>query len=166
MVALLVAAMAQPVWARPVDTHATLFLVDRSASIGPGAIEEQEAYIADALERARPEDRSGVMVFGAEAKVDTPLAAGRQPGPIRTEVDDSATDMATAMRAAATLLPTEGSRRVVVLSDLVPTTGDVGAVADELAAEGIAVDVVPVGGDTIGRCRARRCEGTGHGEAR
>ena len=147
MVVLLVAAMAQPVWARPVDTHATLFLVDRSASIGAGAIEQQEAYIAEALEQARPDDRSGVMVFGAEARVDTPLAAGRVPGSIRTVVDDSATDLATAMRAAATLLPTEGSRRVVVLSDLVPTTGDAGAVAEELAAEGIAVDVVAVGGD-------------------
>jgi uncharacterized membrane protein len=147
MVVLLVAALAQPVWARPVDTHATLFLVDRSASIGQAAIEDQEAYIAEALGEARPEDRSGVMVFGAEARVDTPLAAGRQPTSVRTEVDDSATDVATALRAAATLLPTEGSRRIVVLSDLVPTSGDAGTVADELAAEGIAVDVVAVGGD-------------------
>ena len=35
----------------------------------------------------------------------------------------------------------------MVLSDLVPTTGDAAAVAGELAAEGIAVDVVMVGGD-------------------
>ena len=39
-------------------------------------------------------------------------------------------------------MPSEGSRRVVLLTDLVPTTGDARAAARRLAEAGIAVDVV------------------------
>ena len=47
-----------------------------------------------------------------------------------------------ALRGAAAVLPTEGSRRIVVLTDAVETTGNARAAARELADQGIAVDVV------------------------
>jgi uncharacterized membrane protein len=143
-VSLLVLVLAQPLLVRRVDDRSVLFLFDRSDSIGPTARSEQEAVLAAALAAARTVDRSAVAVFGAEMAVDASLAQGRTPAPILATVDGSATDLGGALRAGAALLPTEGSRRIVVLSDLVETTGDARAAARELEELGIAVDVVPL----------------------
>ncbi len=143
-VTALIAAAAGPILQLPGDDRTVLFLVDRSASIGPQARTSQETVIGEALRSARPGDRSAVMVFGADARVDSALATGRTEVQIRTVVDDSATDLGGALRAAAALLPTAGSRRIVVLSDMVETTGTARSVVSELAERSIAVDVVPV----------------------
>lgn len=138
----LVLAAAQPILARSVDERSVLFLLDRSASISAGGLEAQEEFLTTALEEARIDSRTAVAVFGRDARLDSAFTAGRQPGPIRTVPDDSATDLATALDSVASLLPTEGSRRVVVITDLVPTTGDARAAVRRLAEQGIAVDLV------------------------
>lgn len=141
-VGLLVAALAQPLLVRAVDDRAVLFLLDRSDSVSAGARELQEEIIAEALAAGRIVDRSGVAVFGTEMLVDQALSAGRTPVRVLTAVDGSATDLGGALRAAGSLLPTEGSRRIVVLTDLVETTGSAREVARQLAESGVAVDVV------------------------
>jgi Mg-chelatase subunit ChlD len=144
---LLVLAAAQPVLGLSVDRRTVLFLVDRSASIGAEARAAQEVFLAESFGSGRPDDQTGVVVFGADVRVDSALTLGRRPAPILTEVDGSATDLAGALRSAASLLPSEGSRRVVVLTDLVETTGDARRAAIELADQGITVDVVAL--DTL-----------------
>jgi len=142
-VALIVVAAAQPTFALEVPERAVLFVLDRSASIPTAARTDQEALVADALGESRPGDLAGVAVFGEALKVDTSLAQDRRPEPVRTTVKDGATDLAAALRAAAVLLPTEGSRRIVLFTDGVETQGDARAAAADLAEQGIAVDVVP-----------------------
>ncbi len=153
VVTLLGVSLAGPLWVRPVDEVSVFFVVDRSASIPTDARAAQDAYLAEALSDTGPQVRSGVLVFGADARVDVALRAGRTTAGISTVVDDSATDLASALRATGALLPTEGSRRVVVLTDAVPTTGDARLAATELAEAGVAVDVVVVstgrGEDTL-----------------
>ena len=141
--ALVIVAAAQPTFALEVPERAVLFLLDRSASIPSAARAEQEALVAAALDESRPGDLAGVAIFGDGLKVDTALAQDRRPEPVRTTVEDSATDLAAALRAAAVLLPTEGSRRIVVFTDGVETEGDARSAAADLAEQGIAVDVVP-----------------------
>jgi hypothetical protein len=145
-VTLLVAALAQPLLVRAVDERTVLFLLDRSDSISAGARELQEEIIAEALAAGRIVDRSGVAVFGTEMLVDQSLSAGRTPMKVLTDVDGSATDLGGALLAAGSLLPTEGSRRIVVLTDLVETTGSAREVARQLAESGVAVDVVTLEG--------------------
>ncbi len=146
-VGLLVAAAAGPILQLRSDDRTVLFLVDRSASIGGPARDLQESIIDAALAAARPSDRSGVMVFGGDARIDSALAVGRTGVDLRTVVDDSATDLGGALRAAGAVLPTGGSRRIVVLSDMVDTAGDARTAAGELADQAIAVDVIRVAGD-------------------
>jgi uncharacterized membrane protein len=142
---LLVAALAAPLVSLGATDRAVLFLVDRSASISADGAAAADAYIAAALDAGAPVHRSGVAVFARSAVVDAPLAQGRQPAVIRAEVDASATDIASALRSAASLLPSEGSRRIVLISDGIPTMGDTRAAAEEMAALGIAVDIVDLG---------------------
>ncbi|MGH8957962.1 MAG: VWA domain-containing protein, partial [Acidimicrobiia bacterium] len=141
-VTALVLAAAQPVLTRAVDERSILFLLDRSASISAGGLEAQAEFLATALEEAGVNSRTAIAVFGRNAQLDSAFTTGREPGPIRTTPDTSATDLATALDAVGSLLPTEGSRRVVVLTDLVPTTGDARAAARRLAEQGVAIDVV------------------------
>lgn len=140
--ALLITAAAQPIVTRQVDDRSVLFLLDRSASISAEAATEQESFLASALEVARVESRTAIAVFGRDTRLDSAFSAGRFPAPIRTFPDDSATDMAGALEAAAALMPSEGSRRIVLITDLVPTTGDVRPAVRRLAEQGIAVDVI------------------------
>lgn len=139
---LLVTAAAQPILYRTVEDRSVLFLLDRSASISADSAADQEAYLAAALETARADYRTAVAVFGRDLRLDRAFANGRVPAPVLTQVDDSSTDIAGALEAAAALLPSEGSRRIVLITDLVPTTVDPRPAARRLAEQGVAVDIV------------------------
>jgi uncharacterized membrane protein len=139
---LLVAAAAQPIVVRSVTDRSVMFLLDRSASISAAARDDQLAFVAAALDEAGTEVRTAVAVFGADLKLDSSFTLDRGSIAVQTTVDEAATDLATALRGAAALMPSEGSRRVVVLTDMVTTTGDARAAARELADQGIAVDVI------------------------
>jgi Mg-chelatase subunit ChlD len=139
---LVVLAAAQPTFALEVPERTVLFVLDRSASIPAAARSAQEGSVAEALDASRPGDVTGVAVFGEELKIDAALAQDRRPEPVRTTVKDAATDLAAALRSAAVLLPTEGSRRIVLFTDGVETEGDGRSAAADLAEQGIAVDVV------------------------
>ncbi|HEX2152982.1 MAG TPA: VWA domain-containing protein [Acidimicrobiia bacterium] len=141
-VVLLVVAAAGPFLERSVSTRSVLFMLDRSESIGAESRQAQEDFLADALDSAQPPQRAGIAVFGNGVRLDRAVGPVRPFDSIRTEVDGAATDLAGALVAAGSLLPTEGSRRVVVLTDGVPTSTGVEAAAERLADEGIPVDFV------------------------
>lgn len=139
---LLVLAAAAPILNRAVEDRHVLFLLDRSASISSEARALQEQYLAAALDQGRPADRSAIAVFGSELRLESAFTPGRLFAPILTEVDGSASDLAGALRGAAALMPSEGSRRIIVLTDLVATGADPREVVTQLEEAGIAVDVV------------------------
>jgi len=141
-VALLVLALVQPLLVRSSSQRTVLFLLDRSSSITAAAQLEQEDYVRRAIESAGTEDLAAVAVFGKELRLDAALTSDPTFDEVRTIVDSTSTDLAAALRGAAAVLPTEGSRRIVVLTDTVETTGNARAAATELADQGIAVDVL------------------------
>src|SRR5690606_40488998 len=122
---------------------------DRSCSLAPSAPPETHTLslhdalpITAALAGAQPPARAGVAVFGSEVRLNRAVGPVRPFDGIRTEVEGSATDLTSALTVASSLLPSEGSRRVVVLTDAVPTSSGLAAAAERLAGEGIAVDFV------------------------
>ncbi|HUO46444.1 MAG TPA: VWA domain-containing protein [Acidimicrobiia bacterium] len=139
---LLVGAAAQPILYRSVDDRSVMFLLDRSASISADSAAAQEEYLEAALTEARADYRTAVAVFGRDLRLDSAFSDGRIHAPVLTLVDDSSTDIAGALESAAALLPSEGSRRIVLITDLVTTTVDPRPAARRLAEQGIAVDVV------------------------
>lgn len=141
-VTLLVLALTQPLLVRSSSERSVLFLLDRSSSVTADARAAQEAFVIRALESSGDEDSAAVAVFGGELRLDTALSSNPAFDEVRTIVDSSSTDLAGALRGAAAVLPTEGSRRIVVLTDAVETTGNARSAARELADQGIAVDVI------------------------
>ena len=143
-VLVLVLALAQPLVVRASPDKSVLFLLDRSSSINAAARELQDAFVAEAIATAGEQDQTAVAVFGKDLRLDEALAVRQTFDTVRTVVDASATDLGSALRGAAVVLPTEGSRRIVVLTDAVETAGDARAAVRELVDLGIAVDVIEV----------------------
>ena len=141
-VGLALLALAQPVLSLPQRQRTVLLTLDRSLSMGSESRMRQEELVTAALPHAGADDLVGLMVFGSEARVDTALTTGRELLPVRSVVDGSASEVGSALRAAAALLPTAGARRVVLMSDMAATGGEVREVIEELAEAGVAVDVV------------------------
>jgi len=141
---LLVAGLAQPEWARRASQRTVLFVLDRSASVTEEGRRFQQDFLSAALTDSQPDQVAGVAVFGRELRLDAALAGGRSPLVVRTVVDDGATNLEGALLASAAVLPSEGSRRVILLTDGVETEGDARRAIQTLTELGIAVDVVPL----------------------
>lgn len=139
---LLIVALAQPSISFGSDQRTVVFLLDRSASIDPTARSAQESYVREALSLQGSLDRSGVAVFGADVKLDSAVSEQTTLGDLTTVIDDSATDIGGALTALGAVLPTEGSRRIVLITDGTDTAGNAREASAILGEDGIAVDVV------------------------
>ena len=141
IVTALIAALSGPSWLGETTKTAVIFLRDVSASITPASREQAGAFIAESVEHHTAE--SGEIDFARDIAVLRPVGS---PGPadfLLNVLDDTATNLAEALRLAAALLPTDQAGRIVLLSDGDFTTGDAPArVAQELIRRGIQVDVV------------------------
>ena len=141
-VAMALLALAQPLLTLPQQQKAVLFVLDRSLSMVSESRIEQERLVSESLKNAGEDDLAGLVVFGSTARMDTALTTDRELLPVRSVVDSSATELGGALRASAALLPTAGSRRVVLMSDMADTGGQVREAVEELAEAGVAVDLV------------------------
>ena len=72
LIAALVLALAGARIVRDTSALTTVFLLDRSESIGPEARGRAEAFVRAALDAMRPGDRAAVVTFGADALVECP----------------------------------------------------------------------------------------------
>ncbi|MGH9135513.1 MAG: VWA domain-containing protein [Acidimicrobiales bacterium] len=140
--ALLVTAIVNPTVRRPAERVATVFVVDGSASIGAAGAAAAEQFVNDALAERPGSSLAGMVVFGAEARVDHVMDEADSFGGPTAVIDRSATDVEAGLRLGAALLPSDARRRVVLVSDGRPTAGDVIDEIKELEAAGIPVDVV------------------------
>lgn len=134
-----------------VHDQAVAFLLDASRStlgLGP----EIEEWTRQALRHRRPTDEAAVIVFGSEAMIDMPSTDSPSWNRIESITGADHTDIESALRLAAAILPPTKRRRVVLISDGRETTGDARAAAASLKASGIRVDVIgvdPVKGNDV-----------------
>ena len=149
LVILIAAALAEVQLVRTSNRVAVLYVVDRSASVPAAKSQSVIDFIQQSTQRqasARHEDRSGVIVFGREAAVETPpLTGGKHlPSHFESEVDGDATNLAAALRLAQAVFPADAAKRVVIISDGNENAGDGRAQAQQLADLGIGIDVMPL----------------------
>lgn len=127
----------------------TVFVLDASDSI----LAEQKSYgeqvINEAITGMEPGDRAAIVVFGADALVER-LAEDLR----NTQVDISSvpvttrTDIASALQLAQALLPPEGAKRIVLLSDGRQNVGEAIEQAELLASGQVELRYVPLGKTT------------------
>jgi uncharacterized membrane protein len=146
VMSLVVASLAEPqiVWKN--DRLTTLYLVDLSQSVPREKIEPMLNFVRQStLEHRGPEDLTGMIVFGKNARVEVP------PGPaeirflgVESSLDTDNTDLAGALRLAMGSFPEDSARRIVLISDGNQNRGNAFEQALQAKAQNIQIDVLPV----------------------
>ena len=101
--------------------------------------------IATEVVEAQPNGTElGVVIVGANARVDAAVREELEWSAPGIELEGSATDLAAGLRVAGALAPSDRARRAVLISDGRPTIGDARQEAARLADAGIRLDYIPV----------------------
>ncbi len=142
---LLILALSGPEMRSAKEGLCTIFVLDRSDSVREEDRAASQRFVEDALSKMRPGDLAGVVVFGKDAAVDAAPGSMRSLGRVLSVVDGTESDLASAVRLASAAFPDGKARRIVLLSDGNETTGEVSGAVHAAAADGVQVDVVPLG---------------------
>ena len=124
---------------------AVVFLLDSSDSVSPAQRQRGLDFIAQALEGMGPDDRAALVLFGADALVERPLSNDPRLAVVASVPRTYQTNIEEAVRLGLALFPSGAARRLVLLSDGRPTTGDAESAVRLARAQGAQVDVVPLG---------------------
>ncbi|MFO0342114.1 MAG: VWA domain-containing protein [Planctomycetota bacterium] len=146
---LLVLALAEMSWQKRTDQLTVIYLLDQSESIPVAKRSAMLKFVFESVARHRREkDKAGVVIFGANARIEAPPYEGQLPliGELESDLAlrTDATNLEAALKLAKASLPEDSAGRIVVVSDGNENLGDGLTVARGLAADGIGVDVVPI----------------------
>ena len=122
---------------------ATVFVLDRSDSVG--RLGETSGLTASqrAADAAPDDARLGVVVSGDGARIEQLLVPTEQVTSLSSStIDGDRSDLAAGLRLASAVLPDDAKRRVVIVSDGRQTVGDAEAEARLLGESGIPIDYI------------------------
>ncbi len=126
----------------PAKKLGVVFVLDRSASVPEASRAAALSFVQNASEAMREGDQAAVVVVGDGAMIESEPAADFSLAAVESRVSPHQTDLASGLRLAEALMPSEYTRRVVVLSDGEETRGDAVAQAAS-AAEDVELWTVP-----------------------
>ena len=139
---LLALALASPQIRWRNEGVTTIFVMDVSDSM-PEALRDTAAKFVDsAFRKAGSKDKVGLVVFGRQPSVELLPRSTATLGAIRSVIDGSGSDVASAVRLGSALLQAGSDRRIVVLTDGNETQGDAVEAVRAIAADGVVVDAV------------------------
>ncbi len=141
LVIILVLAIAAPSILLPIGANTTWVLLDVSDSTATAQADIQQR-LAQAFVQIPDGEQAGVIAFGANAMVETPLSDEGAFSGVRTAVSPEGSDLSGALQLAGALIPAESAGRIVVISD--GQTDDAKAAGASLAARGIVVDALQI----------------------
>jgi len=122
---------------------AVVFLVDVSDSMPQQAIESEVGFISAALKSMSADDKSAIILFGADALVERPMSSLNELASITSVPITNQTDLAEAIQLGLALFPSGYAKRMVILSDGAETTGDALNAAKFASASDVQIVVVP-----------------------
>jgi len=145
IVTALVLALAGLQLLRPMQGMNVFFLLDRSDSIPSTQQDLARAYVTKSAAEKKKADKTGMIVFGSEANIETTANTAVEDAKIYAVVATERTDIAGAIRLGTAAFPETGQKRLVLMSDGNENIGD--AMGAVLAARqlGVTMDVVPMG---------------------
>ncbi len=130
---------------KPLEGMTVFFMLDRSQSVPSPQQETARAYVNQAARDKKPNDLAGVLVFGADAAIETRPNAQVDLRQIQAVVGPERTDIASAIRLGAAAFPETGQKRLVLLSDGNENVGDALPALAAARPLGVSLDVLPLG---------------------
>jgi len=150
LLSILALAIAGMSWKRERPEVATIFALDSSDSMREG-LPAAAALARESARAMQPGDRVGIVQFGREALVEEPLREELPEVALASRPASDGSDLISALRLCRALLPGEGRRRIVVVTDGAVDGADATSTEDPVAAlralrdEGVDVLLVPGG---------------------
>ena len=121
----------------------TLYLVDVSDSVAPEQRAAALEFIRQSLKSKRGKDAGGLIVFGKDSYLETPPTPDFTTQGFHASVQGGATDIASALRTAASSFPEGSGRKIVLFTDGNENSGSAAAEVATLRAQGVVVDIAP-----------------------
>jgi uncharacterized membrane protein len=132
-------------WRERNDSMNVLFVVDRSLSIPQDEQEKARIYANSAASEKRPNDRTGVIVFGADAGIELMPNTAMEWGKYQAVIDQNASRLGNAVRLATAAFPEGGQKKLVLLTDGNTDHGDAREAVIDARTQDVTVDVIPLG---------------------
>ena len=142
IVTLVVLALAGAQLRQSTDRLAVIFLVDVSDSMGTD-FSAQADFIRAAVENKAIDDEVGIVLFGANALPERTLSNLGEIVDFTSDPDTTQTNFAAAINLALSMFSDNTAKRIVVLSDGIPTSGNALQAAELAAASGVEISYVP-----------------------
>jgi len=134
------------------SSQSLIVTADLSASV-QNAQDTELATIQRILALRHGDNRAGVVAFGRDPQVELNASTDPQFSAFQSQPNAHYTDLASALQLAASILPGDTRRHVVLVSDGRSNLGDAVGEARLLRAEGVRVDTVainvPVGAEVL-----------------
>ena len=140
----------------PTDRLTVVAAIDTSPSIDPAGRAWAQRYLAQIQQHLGPGDELAVLAFGDRVEL---LRAPGSPTGVPDELPaltTPATDVGAALDAAMALLPADGARRVLLVTDGNETRGDSERRIPWLRAAGVRVDAAVPPHDEVSDVRVER----------
>jgi uncharacterized membrane protein len=138
-------AMAGLQLKKPLEGLNVFFMLDRSQSVPSPQQDSGRAYINEAAKDKKQNDLAGVLVFGADAAIETRPNKQVDLRQIQAVVGAERTDIAGAIRLGTAAFPENGQKRLVLLSDGNENVGDAMSALAAARPLGVTMDVLPLG---------------------
>ncbi len=129
----------------PNDHLSVLYLLDVSDSIQKTQQQAAVNLIQQSIKAKPADDLAGLIVFGKNALVETPLSATPEVDAIQSVPGTSQTDIGEAMNLAQALFPSDTAKRIVLLSDGKNNQGSMHAAIQVAITNGIDLMQIPIG---------------------
>lgn len=145
LLALIVLALAGIQLRRPIDQLTTVFVLDVSDSISAEAQQRGETIIRQAVDAMPEGDQAAIVVYGKDALVERLATKEQALADLTSAPVTSQTNIASALQLATALFPSDGAKRLVLLSDGQENVGQALDQAELAAANQIEISFVPLG---------------------
>ena len=138
----LVLALAGAQLGLPARGLSLVFILDQSDSVPLAQRARAESYVKQALAQLPVDARAALVVFGSTALVERPFSSERTLGQLRLAPDGRRSDLQAALQLGLAMLPAEGQRRIVLISDGAENSGQARDAARLAAAQGVPIEVL------------------------
>ncbi|HVR35207.1 MAG TPA: VWA domain-containing protein, partial [Methylomirabilota bacterium] len=145
VVTALILAMAGFQWLRSIEGMNVFFLLDRSDSIPPTQQERARRFVNEASAEKQSRDEAGVVIFGADAAIETLPNERVGVEKIQAVVSTERSDLAAAIRLGTAAFPETGQKRLVLVSDGNENLGEAQAAVLAARQLDVTLDVLPLG---------------------
>src|SRR5712691_12453026 len=122
-----------------------VFLLDMSHSVAAAARQQALDFVRVVSQHKHPQDGVGLVVFGTDAVVEQGVSQQFALSEVTSQVKGNSTNIARAIQVGIASFPSDGARRLVLLSDGNENVGSAAEAALIARSLGVQIFALPLG---------------------